>query len=290
MLTEIRVAKGQTGAYLKFQRRAQDWATVGVAAVRSNGDTRVALTNMGPTPMRASGVEEALAGGADAAAASERAAEGTSPPSDHNASAEFREHLARVHHEARARGGVRGLIGGLILAAGGGSRFGGTKQLAELDGRPLLAHAIDAMKAVPAVERIVVVVGSDAERVRAAAGPGVETVVAEDWDEGIAASLRTGIAALADADAVVLTLGDQPRVSPEAIEAVLAAGAPARAVYAGAPGHPVLIGRDLFPAVAELTGDQGARDLLAAHGVTEVDLTALGGSQDVDTPADLESL
>ncbi len=146
------------------------------------------------------------------------------------------------------------------------------------------------MQAVPAVERIVVVVGSDAERVRAAAGPGVETVVAEDWDEGIAASLRTGIAALADADAVVLTLADQPRVGPEAIEAVLAAGAPARAVYGGAPGHPVLIGRDLFPAVAELTGDQGARDLLVAHGVTEVDLTALGGSQDVDTTADLESL
>ena len=70
------------------------------------------------------------------------------------------------------------------------------------------------MQAVPAVERIVVVVGSDAERVRAAAGPGVETVVAEDWDEGIAASLRTGIAALADADAVVLTLADQPRVAP----------------------------------------------------------------------------
>ena len=61
-------------------------------------------------------------------------------------------------------------------------------------------------------------------------------------------------------------------------------------MYGGAPGHPVLIGRDLFPAVAELTGDQGARDLLAAHGVTEVDLTALGGSEDVDTPADLESL
>ncbi len=96
VLTEIRVAKGQKGSYLKFQRRAQDWATVAVAAVRSNGTTRVALTNMAPTTIRASGVEEALAGGADAAAAAERAAEGTSPPSDHNASGEFREHLARV--------------------------------------------------------------------------------------------------------------------------------------------------------------------------------------------------
>ncbi|HSK17215.1 MAG TPA: xanthine dehydrogenase family protein subunit M [Gaiellaceae bacterium] len=96
ILTEIRVPKAAAGAYVKFHRRAQDWATVAVAAVRANGGARVALTNMGPTALRAAGVEEALASGSDPAAAAERAAEGTSPPSDHNASAEFREHLARV--------------------------------------------------------------------------------------------------------------------------------------------------------------------------------------------------
>ena len=96
ILTEIRVPKGAAGAYQKSTRRAQDWATVGVAAVRKNGGVRVALTNMGPTALRAGGVEEAVASGADPAAAAERAAEGTSPPSDHNASAEYREHLARV--------------------------------------------------------------------------------------------------------------------------------------------------------------------------------------------------
>ncbi len=96
VLTEIRVAKGQKGAYRKMTRRSQDWPMVSVAAVRSNGATRVALANMSQTPLRASGVEEALAGGADAAAAAERAAEGTSPPSDHNASGDFRQHLARV--------------------------------------------------------------------------------------------------------------------------------------------------------------------------------------------------
>jgi carbon-monoxide dehydrogenase medium subunit len=95
VLTEIRVPKGD-GVYLKFHRRAQDWATVGVAVARSNGSARVALTHMGPTPIRAAGVEESLASGADPAAAAERAAEGTSPPSDTAASAEFREHLARV--------------------------------------------------------------------------------------------------------------------------------------------------------------------------------------------------
>jgi carbon-monoxide dehydrogenase medium subunit len=98
VLTEIRVRKLGSAAstYLKFNRRAQDWATVAVAAVAANGGARVALTNMGATPLRASGVEEALAGGADAASAAEKAAEGTSPPSDTNASADFRRHLAQV--------------------------------------------------------------------------------------------------------------------------------------------------------------------------------------------------
>jgi aerobic carbon-monoxide dehydrogenase medium subunit len=97
VLTEIRVPKTVGGwSYVKFNRRAQDWATVGVAVVRANGDARVALTNMAPTPIRASGVEEAIAGGDDAAAAAERAAEGTSPPGDTNGSAEYRGHLVRV--------------------------------------------------------------------------------------------------------------------------------------------------------------------------------------------------
>jgi carbon-monoxide dehydrogenase medium subunit len=95
VLTEIRVPKGTGGAYVKFNRRAQDWAIVAVAAVR-NGSTRVALTNMGPTPLRAAAVEAALAGGASAADASASAAKGTSPPTDTNASAAFRQHLACV--------------------------------------------------------------------------------------------------------------------------------------------------------------------------------------------------
>jgi aerobic carbon-monoxide dehydrogenase medium subunit len=97
LLTEIRVPKtGATGfSYQKFNRRAQDWAIVGAVAVR-NGHTRVALVNMGSTPIRATGVEDALAGGASLEDAAERAAEGTEPPSDLNATPEFREHLARV--------------------------------------------------------------------------------------------------------------------------------------------------------------------------------------------------
>ena len=97
VLTEIRVPWSTDGwSYLKFNRRALDWAVVGVAAVRSNGGARVGLTNMGLTPMRAAGVEEALAGGADPATAAERAADGTSPPSDAFASDGYRRELVKV--------------------------------------------------------------------------------------------------------------------------------------------------------------------------------------------------
>jgi aerobic carbon-monoxide dehydrogenase medium subunit len=98
LLTEIRVPKsGPSGfSYQKFQRRAQDWAIVGAVAARINGGTHVALVNMAQTPVRASGVESALAGGASPSDAAEHAAEGTDPTADLNASVEYREHLARV--------------------------------------------------------------------------------------------------------------------------------------------------------------------------------------------------
>lgn len=105
ILTEVRVPKlGDRGwRYEKFTRRALDWAVVGVAVVvdRDDGaisDARVALTNMGATPLRATAVEDALRGAAadDIAAAAEGAGEGTSPPSDPEATADFRQHLARV--------------------------------------------------------------------------------------------------------------------------------------------------------------------------------------------------
>jgi len=82
-------------AFEKFTRRSQDWAIVGVAAVR-NGTTGVALVNMGSTPLRATAVEAALAAGASVADAAALADEGTEPPADLNASPEYRRHLARV--------------------------------------------------------------------------------------------------------------------------------------------------------------------------------------------------
>lgn len=98
LLTEIRVPKapGDGWNYQKFNRRAQDWAIVGAAAVTVNGGTNVALVNMGSTPLRASAVEAALSGGASAADAAEQAAEGTDAPTDLNATPDYRNHLARV--------------------------------------------------------------------------------------------------------------------------------------------------------------------------------------------------
>jgi carbon-monoxide dehydrogenase medium subunit len=97
LLTEVRIPLGVSGwGYEKFTRRAIDWATVAVAAVRRGSQTSVALANMGATVLRASAVETALAGGAAVGEAAQHADEGTEPGSDVTASAEYRRHLARV--------------------------------------------------------------------------------------------------------------------------------------------------------------------------------------------------
>jgi aerobic carbon-monoxide dehydrogenase medium subunit len=96
VLTELRVPAIPQGAYLKFSRRSQDWATVGVAAARVDDRIQVGLTSMGATPLRALGVESAIAGGASPAEAAEHAADGAEPPSDASGSADYRAHLARV--------------------------------------------------------------------------------------------------------------------------------------------------------------------------------------------------
>lgn len=96
LLTEIRVPKVSGGVYLKHVRRAQDWATAAVAAARLDERVHVGLAGLGPTPLRAHGVERAVADGASPADAATHAAEGTEPPSDVSGSAEYRAHLAQV--------------------------------------------------------------------------------------------------------------------------------------------------------------------------------------------------
>jgi molybdenum cofactor cytidylyltransferase len=186
------------------------------------------------------------------------------------------------------------VIAGLVLAAGAGTRFGQPKQLAELDGRPLLEHSIRAITAAP-VDRVVVVLGAGAEQVMARINAhGSEFRVCDRWDEGQSASLACGLAAVADCEAAVITLGDQPRMSPEAIRRVIAARAEGvdavRATYAGGPGHPVLLEQRLFERMRDVTGDHGARNLLLSVHTREVACEDLGGGEDVDTPAQLDAL
>ncbi len=183
------------------------------------------------------------------------------------------------------------MICGLILAAGEGRRFGPEpKLLAELHGRPLLEHAIAAQCAVPELERVVVVLGAYAEELRSRVEfMRAEPVVCDAWREGQAASLRRGLQELRGADKVLVTLGDQPLITPELVARFVAEAPGTRAVYKGRPAHPVVLGREQIDAVMSLTGDRGARNHL--RGGAEVELGALGDlGSDVDTPEDLERL
>ncbi len=183
------------------------------------------------------------------------------------------------------------MIAGLILAAGAGTRFGSEpKLLAELDGRPLIEHAVRAQCAVAALERVVVVLGSHADEIAERVDFGrAEPVLCAEWSRGQAASLRCGVHALPEARRVIVTLGDEPLITSELIERFVGEPPGARAVYHGRPGHPVVLGAEHLEAIGSLSGDRGARGLLDGGRSIEcagrVDL-----GKDVDTPEDLEMI
>ncbi len=184
----------------------------------------------------------------------------------------------------------------LVLAAGAGTRFGAAKQIATLEGRPLLEHVLRAVAAALAVDRRLVVVGAAADEILAAVDlHGAEPVRCANWEDGLAASVRAGVAAAADAQIVVVALGDQPRIAPAAIDAVVAAQRAggcdaARATYDGVPGHPVALGRALLDRAGDLRGDEGFGRLLAGSRVRQVPCDGLGTADDVDTRAELEAM
>jgi molybdenum cofactor cytidylyltransferase len=180
-------------------------------------------------------------------------------------------------------------VGGLVLAAGEGSRFeGGVKQLAKLDGRPLLEHALAA---IADLQPRVVVLGHAADEILAQVDlQGASPVICDTWSEGQSASLQTGIEALGDVDAAVVVLGDQPRITRAAVAAVAAAAGAARASYGGRPGHPIRLPRELLGRATELRGDIGFRDILARVEIREVEVGALADPADVDTREELARL
>ena len=182
---------------------------------------------------------------------------------------------------------------GLLLAAGAGRRMGMPKALVSDQHGAGLARGVQTLRA-GGCDHVTVVLGAEADRARRLVdgldGPEVAVVVAEDWDEGMGASLRAGLAALSESgdDAVVVSLVDLPDLVPEVVRRVVGGGAGpaalARAAYDGKPGHPVLIGRDHWAGVlVTAVGDQGARAYLAGHDVTLVECGDLASGHDVDS-------
>ena len=182
-------------------------------------------------------------------------------------------------------------VAGLVLAAGGGRRYGMPKALVEYGGSLLVERAVRTARAV--CDPVLVVLGARAVDVwRTADLTGATVLANRDWETGMASSLRTGLDGLRGwpgrVDAALVTLVDMPGMTPEALAQVAAHAAPdalAVATYDGVRGHPVLLGRDSWAEVAATaTGDEGARRYLATHAVTEVDCTGLADPVDLDVP------
>lgn len=183
-------------------------------------------------------------------------------------------------------------VAGLVLAAGAGTRAGGPKALRrDADGMPWLHRAVAALRE-GGCDSVLVVLGAEAPAAHVLVPDAASIVVAEDWAEGLSASLRAGLAAAPrDAIAAVVTLVDLPALPASAVERLLAAPlGPAtlrRATYAGLPGHPVVIGRDHWvAAAASADGDRGAGRYLKDQGVELVELSGLWDGADDDEPDD----
>lgn len=178
------------------------------------------------------------------------------------------------------------VVVGLLLAAGAGSRMGRPKALVEDDDGAWLPRAVAVLRDGGCAD-VVVVLGAAAEEA-AVLVPGVRVVVADDWAEGLSASLRAGLTALADgpAAAALVLLVDLPDLTPAVVARLRHGSGPTtlrRATYAGRPGHPVVLGRGHWAGVVTTaTGDTGARDYLAAHDVERVDCSDLATGVDVD--------
>jgi CTP:molybdopterin cytidylyltransferase MocA len=182
-------------------------------------------------------------------------------------------------------------VAGLVLAAGEGSRFGGPKALVELDGERLVDRAVRVLRD-GGCEPVYVVAGAVPVEV-----PGATTVVNDDWETGMASSLRAGLAALPDrAGAVVIALVDQPGIGADVVARLVRRLHESHelvvATYEGQPRNPVGVARPLWAAVsASAVGDEGVRAFIREHPdqVDAVECADIADPTDIDTPADLAS-
>ena len=189
------------------------------------------------------------------------------------------------------------MIAAVVLAAGLSRRMGEAKLLLPVDGRPIVRHAVEGVRAA-GLDPVLVVTGPDPAAIEAAlAGLDARIVVNPAPEAGQAGSVRAGVAALpATVDTVLIALGDQPLLAPDIIPALLAAHrASDRPIvaprYQDGPGNPVLFDRAVFPELLALEGDRGARPVIARD-PARVEWVTLDRPMppDVDTPADYEKI
>lgn len=190
------------------------------------------------------------------------------------------------------------MIAGLLLAAGGSTRFGSQKLLAAFDGSIVVRQSAERL--ARHVDAMYVVVGCDADRIRHGLRDLSATIVENaEWSHGLSTSVRRGILALSRrTDAVLIALGDQPRlpegVYDDVVERWRATRAPIVAPVFGPErirGHPVLFDRSVFAELADLSGDRGARGVVERDGArVEVVHVESATPADIDTPEDLQKL
>ncbi len=196
----------------------------------------------------------------------------------------------------------RGRFGAIVLAAGLGSRFGGGKVLAALEGRPILDHVLSALR-VAGIGQTVVVLGRDAEQVETAiTWAGERRTINPNPETGLSSSLRLGLEAIEDLEdgvafaGVFVVLGDQPLVDPAVFRALGQAevrdgiGFVIPRYRSGDGPNPVLVLSEGRRWVAEVSGDRGLGPILAAHPELVAEVEFGGGNPDVDTRVDLLEL
>ena len=191
----------------------------------------------------------------------------------------------------------KGPIPGVVLAAGASRRLGQPKQLLPYRGGTLLSHAVERVHG--AFDPVVVVIGAEAERMRAAlaAGPAVEIVENTDWQEGMASSIRAGARHLGATapEAVLLTLVDQPLVTKAHLLEMRETFFTSRpevvaAVYGGIVGVPAIFAASMLERLAALRGVRGARSVVGGPSVRLVRFLLDEADFDIDTPEDAARL
>lgn len=182
----------------------------------------------------------------------------------------------------------------LLLAAGDSKRFGGCKQLAALDGKPLLRHGLDALAPLFGAD-LYAVLGARRAQVEAVIGDNARILYHQHWRQGLGSSIAAGVGAVGTGDrydGILLALADQPRIATADYRRLLDRFDGERIVaayYAGRPGVPALFPRFCFDSLKRLEGDRGARALLRKKSADILQVPLPAAAFDVDTAADLRA-